>query len=217
MRAQGKKVDQISDININSADAFKEASETDLYMRAANPIEYNFFSQDTTHLKNNGLCVADTILGVYSSLIKKLDMDYLIQLCYKVRGEQPPVNKKYSSLLDDGINDDDDFKDNRGWTIEQGITPEMVNKICIELNISHYAFDVTKHCFLKHISTSRNYPALIYYAINNHMYYLSDKNLCLKLIRQSQTMTTKIRSMILDDEHEAKIYLRVERYTRIYE
>ena len=202
---KGQKADGgLSDINIKVADAFDRASETDMYMRAANPIEYNFFSQDTTHLKNNGFCVVDTFLGVYSPLIKSLDLDYLINLCYKARGEQPPVNKKYSNPLDVGIIDDDDFNNNKGWTIDQGITPEMVNKICIELDITHYAFDITKQCFLKHIAKNRNYPALVYYAISGHMYYLSDKNLCLKLIRQSQTMTTKIKSMILDDEHETK-------------
>ena len=45
----------------------------------------------------------------------------------------PPVNKKYSSLLDIGVIDDDDYNDNKGWTIDQGITPDMINKICIEL------------------------------------------------------------------------------------
>ena len=101
-----------------------------------------------------------------------------------------------------GINDDDN--DNIGWTIDQGITPDMINKICIELNISHYAFDITKHCFLKNISTSRNYPTLVYYAINGHMYYLSDATLCLKLIRQSQSISTKIRPMILDEDYKTK-------------
>ena len=36
------------------------------------------------------------------------------------------------------------------------------------------------------------------------MYYLSDATLCLKLIRQSQSISTKIRSMILDENYETK-------------
>ena len=195
-----QRIKSTSDVSIKSANDFNKASETDMYLRAANPIEYNFFSQDTTHLKNNGFCVVDTFLGVYSPLIKKLNLDYLIKLCYTIRGETPPTNTKIINLLDIGINDDDN--DKIGWTIDQGITPDMINKICIELNISHYAFDVTKHCFLKNVATSRNYPALVYYAINGHMYYLSDATLCLKLIRQSQSISTKIRSMILDDDYE---------------
>ena len=70
---------------------------------------------------------------------------------------------------------------------------------------------------LKYVSTNRNYPALIYYAINNHMYYLSDKALSLKLIGQSQAINTKIKSMILDDDYETKIYLKDEKYTKILE
>ena len=174
---KSRNVKGISNVSIKTQADFKSASETNMYMRAANPIEYNFFSQDTTHLKNNGFWVVDTFIGVYGKLIKKLDYDYLINLCYKVRGESPPVNNKYFNKLDVGVNKYDDDKDNydnhnKIWTIEKGITPDMINKICVELNISHYAFDITKNCFIKNVATARNYPALIYYAINNHMYYL---------------------------------------------
>ena len=199
-----KSVKSVSNVAINTANSFKKASETEMYLRAAKPIEYDFFSQDPAHLKNNGFCVVDTFLGVYSPLIKKLDLDYFIKLCYKVRGEVPPEGKKFINLLDVGVETDDDENEdnNKGWTVDKGITPDMINKICIELNITHYAFDITKQCFLKHIGPNRNYPALVYYAINGHMYYLSDKNLCLKLIRGSQVKSTTIRSMILDDDHE---------------
>jgi 5-methylcytosine-specific restriction protein A len=200
-----KETKQVSNISVKNANDFKAASETDMFMRAANPVEYNFFSQDTTHLKNNGLCVVDVVLGVYAPLIKKLTYNYFIDLCYMVRCECRPIDNKYLNLLDQGIKDDDDEDNNKkGWTIDQGVSPEMLYKICVELDISHYAFDITKNCFLKHVSTNQNYPALLYYAINGHMYYLSDKALCLKLIRSSYKMTTKIKSMIIEDDYEKK-------------
>jgi len=80
----------------------------------------------------------------------------------------------------------------------------MIQKICQKLNISHYAFDVTKKCFLKHITDARHYPALVYYAINNHMYYISNKSIVLKMIRSSQSMTTFIKSIVLEEEFENK-------------
>jgi len=121
-----------------------------------------------------------------------------------VRCECRPIDNKYLNLLDVGVNDDEDDEDKQGWAIEQGISPAMLYKICVELDISHYAFDITKKCFLKHVSTNQNYPALLYYAINGHMYYLSDKALCIKLIRSSYKMTTKIKSMIIEEDYETK-------------
>jgi hypothetical protein len=143
---KSRNIKSINNVNVKTEKDFKSASETNMYMRAANPIEYNFFSQDTTHLTNNGFCVLETFVGVYGQLIKKLDTDYFIKLCYKVRGETPPVDNKFFNRLDAGINIDDDEENNfdinnKGWTIEKGVTPDMINKICIELNISHFAFE----------------------------------------------------------------------------
>ena len=44
-----KSVKSVSNVAINTADSFKKASETEMYLRAAKPIEYDFFSQDPAH------------------------------------------------------------------------------------------------------------------------------------------------------------------------
>jgi hypothetical protein len=58
------------------------------------------------------------------------------------------------------------------WTPEHGVSPACVNSICEKFNISHYAFDVTKSCFIKYLSTNRNHKALIYFAVSNRMYLI---------------------------------------------
>ena len=37
-----------------------------------------------------------------------------------------------------------------GWSIIQGITPEMIKYVFKILDISVYAFDITKKCFSKY-------------------------------------------------------------------
>jgi len=78
-------------------------------------------------------------------------------------------------------------------------------KICKRLDISHYAFDITRKCFLKYASKTRNFEQLVYYAINKHMYWVSDKNASLSLIRNSQDINTKFKSICLTDEETDKV------------
>ena len=93
-------------------------------MKSAKPIKYNFFQSDVQYLKENGFCVIDTFVGIYGPLIKKLTRDYFIKLCYEVKGINMMTNKNH---LDQGIDEDEDEKNNL-WKIEDGITPEMIQK-----------------------------------------------------------------------------------------
>ena len=79
-----------------------------------------------------------------------------------------------------------------------------VEYICKYFNISVYAFDITKQCFSKYISTSRNYPALVYYCINNHMYWISDREDVLSLTREARDIESKLKSCVFDEDKVKK-------------
>ena len=55
-----------------------------------------------------------------------------------------------------------------GWTTEQ------VAKFCERYKISCYALDIHKNLFFKLTYPKSNYPALIYYMIDSHMYPVTD-------------------------------------------
>jgi hypothetical protein len=49
---------------------------------------------------------------------------------------------------------------------------------------------------LKHISSSsRNHPALIYYAVGGHMYWVNDKEVANSLVKKAYDRESKIKSV----------------------
>jgi hypothetical protein len=92
---------------------------------------------------------------------------------------------------------------NINWTIEDGISPRCVNSICEKYDISHYVFDISKNCFVKNISKIRNHKALIYFAVNNHMYLILED-----AVRKSLVEKTKVKessnTSSLENEGERK-------------
>ena len=119
-------------------------------------------------IRTRVFCVFDTFLGIYQPYLQKLTKERFIELCYQVRGIQ--INKINSvNSLDKGISDDDDDVEliQNTWSPQDGVSPKMLIDICEILDISHYSFDITNRCFLKYVSPNQNYPALVYYCLNN--------------------------------------------------
>jgi hypothetical protein len=60
--------------------------------------------------------------------------------------------------------------------IDEGFSSEQVLQFCKDFDISMYAFDIQRKCFLKHISKNRNDKAFVYFCINQHMYNVIDSD-----------------------------------------
>ena len=197
--------------------SFSATTTGSQFMKAVSPIEYSFIPADTSLLKNNGFCVLDQFLGIYSPLIKHMTKEYFIDLCYEVRGEQRPA-KKMISALDVGIEDlTDDEGEPDAWNIKNGVSPDMLKKICEREDISHYCFDITRRCFSKSISRNRNRPALIYFCVNNHMYWISNRDEANKLVQQAKDAETKIKSHCIQEDEKKKTNIYTDEDRQIYE
>ena len=115
-------------------------------MKEAKYPKYDYIPHDSKLLKNAGFCVDDQFLGVYGcdapKGIKRLTKECFNQLCYE-------------SLC---VFDDLEMPN---WKPEDGKTPAMLQYVCEKFDISHYAFDITRKCFLKNLSKNMNHPALV--------------------------------------------------------
>ena len=157
---------------IATTPASSEAT-VDMRMRSATYANYDFIPQDTTHLKDDGFCVVDVLLGVYGDLPrnKKLTREWIEEQCgYSSKAVGMPLTDEDLERFQ--LENPAYEKDSANWEVvtdddgedgvvqlkrptytsqlSQGITPKMVHKMCVELDISHYAFDITNTCFLKH-------------------------------------------------------------------
>jgi 5-methylcytosine-specific restriction protein A len=197
---KNRSVDNIDYLFCDAEHDYKATKTENMFMKRTKPVSYNFIPEDATKLKENDECTVNNFVTTYSQKIKKLTRDYFIELCYKVRNEDPNDIHK-TSLLDVGLNDSDDEVKVARWSIHDGVTPLMLLNICKILKISHYCFDITKKCCLKHVvQNGGNYKALVYYAVDGHMYHVSNQLAVKSLTSAAKDVETKMNSTCFSNE-----------------
>lgn len=90
-------------------------------------------------------------------------------------------------------------------TLDDGVTPRMDTAFCEAHDISTYGFDMHDKCFTKYVSKGRNYPPLVYYCVNNHMYHITDNENVMSLVRSSQPTEHKIVTKNFQDDNKKEI------------
>ena len=210
------KVSKVVIEQIEDKGNYKASHASDQQMTSAKPATYDFIPADGQHDRNIGMCFFDTFMGIYGcnekcrNKITKLTLDKLIQLCKEFYATDP----RYKiHPLDIGIVG---LEDGCKWKPEDGVSPSCVEHICKHFNISMYAYDISKKCFMKYISTARNRDALIYYCVDNHMYWVSDKEAALSMARKARDIEVNISSTVFsDDVKKTNIYTDATIYDNV--
>ena len=174
----------------------------DMMMKKAHHLKYSFMpTVFDEYEKNDGFCVFNSFVRTYSEHIKTLDEKRFMDLCYRVRGIDIAIN----SLDKDIVADDEDSEQTpMQWQKSDGVSPKMLMDICKILHISHYAYDATNKCFLKYVSPFYNYPALVYYCVNNHMYHIQCKSAVKELVSKTLKIEHKLSSCVFQDAEDEK-------------
>ena len=93
--------------------------------------------------------------------------------------------------LEEIINDND-------YDITNAFTPAFIEYFCQRFGISHYAFDINKTCFMKYVHKNQNQRCLCYYAMNNHMYLVKDKDQVKSMVEKAKAPEHKIITLSLE-------------------
>ncbi|MBC7766561.1 AAA family ATPase [Arenimonas sp.] len=151
-----KAIESNADLDSWDAETIEKISSKELNEHAKNPtiikmkrslpIDYRFIEGINLNVPTqDGMCVDEYLLKTYKRKIPSLTV--------------AKINDIISMTLCENIN---------GFVTGRSI--QEVQVFCSFYKISHYAIDVRHKLLHKSIVNSRNYPALIYYMIDEHMY-----------------------------------------------
>ena len=126
----------------------------------------------------------DQISKIYGDQIKALRREKLIKRIYD-------AEEAYT-----GIHSCPD------WRLVDGVEAGTINGILKSHDMSYYSYDIHTRCFDQFISKNRNYPALVYYSVNNHMYIVRERKKTQSLIESAKDIETKINTDMIEERME---------------
>jgi hypothetical protein len=178
-------VDNCEFIDIVDETGMSASTPSTMFLKLASPMNYTFTTEERKFLKHEGTCVEDNLLGIYNPLIKSFTLE--------------SIRKIASTFYDINLID---------WTPDMGYSSDAILRICQNYKISMYAYDIMNTCFLKHVveQSKHNYPALFFYAINNHMYLVKDTDKCKSLREKAKENSKSFNTSLIEKEKKINYY-----------
>ena len=63
---------------------------------------------------------------------------------------------------------------------------------------------MTRRCFIKHVARHKNYPVLVYYCKNEHMYWITENETVQSLVKRARDAKVNIESSCIPEEKKKK-------------
>ncbi len=186
----------------------KSFNQIDTKLHAFDPIEFSWIPNLKNLTSNKGQCVYDALNHLYTTYPNRYPKIFSNR--GKLLAFFNPLFKKDNKLnanqkaLDD-LEPSLEAVVEEELSLDDGVKPSWIDKLCRHYNISHYCLDIDEVLLLKFlpVNTVKNYSPLCYIAHSDHMYLITDKSFIQKF---SQSRTNSIRS-IVKEKKDTKIDL----------
>jgi DNA replication protein DnaC len=113
------------------------------------------------------------------------------------------------------INDNDLQEEYPDFSMDSGVSAELIKYLCINLKRNMYAFDETEKTFhTLDTHTSKNYSPIVFYKIHGHCYLIDDPSVIKSVATSNAMKGNKILTTTLTDEKEEKVMevFHIEKY-----
>jgi 5-methylcytosine-specific restriction endonuclease McrA/ABC-type dipeptide/oligopeptide/nickel transport system ATPase subunit len=160
------------------------------FMMEATPIKYSWIPD--VKFSSNSMCVYNAL----GSLTR-------LPLWFKTPSKLLAKFQEYEderSALDFGL----ECCKPTQLTLTSGVAPWMIQKLCVECDITHYCLDIQEKTLLKNITKQRHYSSICYVTHDNHMYLITDKKFLNRLAKSRSTSGEIIVGMLRDRLGEDK-------------